>query len=196
VFSPIGGWCFQDNSLSNIRYKYPQILAATGLGFEKEKERAWDGFWNESIVDIARTAIADLETLTIVVTGRRLSFGGVVTSMLEAKGLNFDLVVLNPDPTLDSSTLDFKLEFFGELLHGCGIKEVVAYEDRAPHRKAFQKFFKGKGLKCQVHLVEMEMIYLDPVVEKELIVGLMTCNPAVTHIPDDMVGYQQLELEN
>lgn len=157
------------------------MLAAIGRGIEIEKTRAWEGYWNEDMVDIAKSAIADPETLAVLLTGRRNIFGDVITCMLESKGLHFDLVVLNPDPTLVSATLDFKVEFFNEILAGSAISEVVMYEDRKPHWHAFRKYFAGTGLKYQVHLVKMEMIYLDQNVEEQLILNLM--KKEVAHTP-------------
>jgi hypothetical protein len=117
--------------------------------------------------------------------------------MLESKGLHFHLVVLNPDPTMVSATLDFKVEFFDEILKGSAIQEVVMYEDRKPHWHAFRKYFAGKkGLKHQVHLVKMEMIYLDRSVEEQLILGLMKRNPAPTSVSETVIDDEQVALAN
>jgi hypothetical protein len=156
------------------------VLAAIGCGIEIEKTRAWEGYWNEDMVGIAKSAIADPETLAVLLTGRRNIVGDIITCMLESKGLHFDLVVLNPDPTLVSATLDFKVEFFNEILAGSAINEAVVYEDRKAHWNAFRKYFSGTGLKHQVHLVKMEMIYLDQNVEEELILNLMKRNRTYT----------------
>ena len=194
-FSADGGWCVHMEYHVNPRWKFPQILAATGLGFEVEKTRAWEGFWNESIVEIAKSAIADPETLAILLTGRRASFGDVITCMLESKRLHFDLVALNPDPTLVSSSMDFKIEFFDDLLSKSAIKEVVMYEDRKSHWHEFQRYFKDEGLKSQVHLVKMEMIYLDKTVEEQLILSLMKRNPATNSVSENLTNGERVERE-
>jgi len=117
--------------------------------------------------------------------------------MLESKMLNFDLVVLNPDPTMVSDTLDFKVEFFDEVLKGSAIKEVVMYEDRTPHWHAFRKYFSGKkGLKHEVHLVKMDMIYLDKSVEEQLILGLMKRNHPTPSVSETIVDDEQAGLVN
>jgi hypothetical protein len=117
--------------------------------------------------------------------------------MLESKGLYFDLVVLNPDPTMVSATLDFKVEFFDEILKGSAIKEVVMYEDRKPHWHAFRKYFaEKKRLKHQVHLVKMEMIYLDRSVEEQLILGLMKRKPAAAPVSETVIDDEQVALAN
>jgi len=116
--------------------------------------------------------------------------------MLESKGLHFDLVVLNPDPTLVSSTLDFKVQFFNELLEGSAINEVVLYEDREPHSHAFKQHFSGMKLKHEVHLVKLEMIYLDQNVEEDLVFSLMKRGSARTSIPGSLSYGKHIELPN
>ena len=159
-----------------------------------EKKRAWEGYWNESIVEIAKAAIADSKTFTILLTGRRSVFGDVISAMLEAKGLNFDLVALNPDPTMVSSSIEFKVEFFDDLLGRSTVEEVVMYEDRKSHYYEFQKYFREKGLKHTVHLVKLEMIHLDKMVEEQLILGLMKRNPVTTPVTEaDLSNGERVE---
>ncbi|GJJ68000.1 hypothetical protein EMPS_00346 [Entomortierella parvispora] len=67
-----------------------------GLGPEAEAT-AWDGWWNEELVDNIRQSAADPVCLTVLLTGR---FGPIhntqILKMIRAKGLVFDLVASKP----------------------------------------------------------------------------------------------------
>lgn len=71
----------------------------------------WDGWWNETIVEKVRESSEDPGCLTILLTGRNgPTFGQKLVSMIQRKGLDFDLIVTKPttvallDPSRSSAT--------------------------------------------------------------------------------------------
>ncbi|KAI9304797.1 hypothetical protein BJ944DRAFT_288351 [Cunninghamella echinulata] len=60
----------------------------------------WKGYWNEDIVQEARRSLADPTIMTVLLTGRRkIPFYSLISRMVKAKQLDFDLLGLRPDPT-------------------------------------------------------------------------------------------------
>ncbi|CAO3652834.1 unnamed protein product [Mucor hiemalis] len=131
--------------------------------FEELQKNAWEGYWNEKIVQEARDCIEDPNTMTVVLTGRRHHpFHQLIPYMLEAKNLHFDLIGLRPDPesvsekhweaqnakvsyNLTSSvfkwTMHFKTCFMLNILHCIpSIQSVTMWDDRFHHVKRFQEF--------------------------------------------------------
>jgi hypothetical protein len=133
--------------------------------FEDLQKSAWKGFWNEDIVNEARQCIADPETMTVVLTGRRFHpFHHLIPAMLDAKGLQFDLVGLRPDPesvsdhhwevmqgkhqlaynltsSVFKSTMHFKTCFILNLIHNVpSIDHVTMWDDRMPHVRRFREY--------------------------------------------------------
>jgi hypothetical protein len=132
--------------VTNGRFHDPRILAATGKGLEIEEKRAWKGFWNEKLVQISKQCFEDPEALTVLLTGRSTAYCDLITRILRSKNLNFDLVVLKPkkERGASNSTLTFKYAFIDDVLKlGKTIDEVEVYEDRAPHRDAFEDYLKN-----------------------------------------------------
>jgi len=192
---------------TNCRFHDPRILAATGKGLEIEEKRAWKGFWNEKLVKISKECFEDPEALTVLLTGRSTAYCDLITRILNSKNLNFDLVVLKPkkERGVNNSTLAFKYAFIDDVLKlGESIEQVEVYEDRAPHRDAFEYYLKNwrrlkettteehtDGIKEQtlelaeqndmiglkafkVHFVEMPFIHLDEAVEESLVQTMLT----------------------
>ncbi|KEF62686.1 uncharacterized protein A1O9_00659 [Exophiala aquamarina CBS 119918] len=132
-----GGW-WHDSS----------ILAATGQGLEKEEPRAWEGCWNETVVQLVELSMQSKEVVTVLLTGRgETNFADLVNRICNAKKLNFDLVVLKPEvgPTGQKfeSTMSFKQEFLKELTFTYKhADEIRIYEDRPKHVKGFRDFFE------------------------------------------------------
>ena len=120
-----GGW-WHDTS----------ILAATGEGFEKEEPRAWQGWWNESIVELVELSMAQKDALTVLLTGRgEIAFQQLIRTMVASKKLDFDMICLKPamgpDGTHFSSTQHFKQTLLRKLVHTYGAAEkLLIYEDR------------------------------------------------------------------
>lgn len=133
--------------------------------FEELKKNAWEGFWNEDIVQQARDCINDEDTMTIVLTGRRYHpFHLLIPAMLDAKGLQFDLVGLRPDPehvsdnqwevkqgqqyltynltsSVFKSTMHFKTCFILNIIHNIpSIRNVTMWDDRIHHVKKFKEY--------------------------------------------------------
>ncbi|EFY89293.1 hypothetical protein MAC_04674 [Metarhizium acridum CQMa 102] len=131
-----GGW-WHDN----------RILAATGEGLEKEEPRAWDGWWNEKIVQLVQLTIKQPDALCVLLTGRsEKGFSELVKKMVAAKSLDFDIVCLKPQvsPTNQrfQNTMHFKQLFLHALMETYkGATEIRVYEDRPKHTNGFREFF-------------------------------------------------------
>ncbi|KAI9029815.1 hypothetical protein CLU79DRAFT_884701 [Phycomyces nitens] len=135
------------------------------VGDKEELQRtAWEGFWNENVVENARRAIADPLTMAVVLTGRRYHpFHKVVMPMLQSKDLQFDLIGLRPDPIMPdtdpivtpwnegiifnyqpsvfTSTMSFKLAFLRNILERVpSIRLITMLDDRSAHVKKFSAF--------------------------------------------------------
>ena len=84
--------------------------------------------------------------MTVLLTGRSTFYADIISRILESRGLHFDLVVLKPKRArgVENSTLTFKYAFIDDVLRlGESIEEVEVYEDRAPHRDAFEEYLKN-----------------------------------------------------
>ncbi|KAF9146295.1 hypothetical protein BGX30_001946 [Mortierella sp. GBA39] len=71
----------------------------------------WSGWWNEAIVERVRESSENSGCLTILLTGRNgPTFGQKLVSMIQSKGLDFDLIVTKPttvallDPSRSSAS--------------------------------------------------------------------------------------------
>jgi hypothetical protein len=124
-----------------------RILAATGLGIEREEPRAWDGWWNEKIVELIRLSMQQKDALTILLTGRAEDgFGELLKRMVASKELDFDMVSLKPAAGPNNqrftSTMNFKQVFLESLMETYkSAEEIRVYEDRVRHVKGFRDYF-------------------------------------------------------
>ncbi|KAI1397943.1 hypothetical protein F4819DRAFT_490021 [Hypoxylon fuscum] len=159
----------------------PRILAATGEGVEHEEKRAWDGWWNEKIVELVRLTTKQPDALCVLLTGRaEQEFAPLIKRIVKSKGLNFDMVglkpVIGPNHERFSSTMDFKQVFIRSLLGTyTQVEEIRIYEDRPKHVDGFRRFLDecnkqrvGLGLSrltTEVIPVAEISTTLDPVVE-------------------------------
>ncbi|KAK5995729.1 hypothetical protein PT974_04146 [Cladobotryum mycophilum] len=131
-----GGW-WHDN----------RILAATGEGQEREEQRAWEGWWNEKIVQLVKLSVKQPDALCVLLTGRsEHGFSELIKKMVTSKGLDFDMACLKPrvSPTNQSfeSTMHFKQLYFNTLMETYReASEIRVYEDRPKHTKGFRDFF-------------------------------------------------------
>lgn len=176
------------------------------------------------MVQTAKRSFEDPDVLTVLLTGRSTAYIDLITRILESKDLHFDLVVLKPKKGRgeSNSTLTFKYSFIDAILHlGESIDEVDIYEDRAPHRDAFENYLKNwrrvkdtmeedDGIKMEsvelekdpeerlkafkVHFVEMPFIYLDEAVEESLIRNMLeeTNKTDMADDPDEYVLEKQV----
>ncbi|KAG0173673.1 hypothetical protein DFQ28_007986 [Apophysomyces sp. BC1034] len=143
---------------------------------EKMQGIAWEGYWNEDVVEEAREAIEDPDTMAILLTGRRYHpFHQVIPSMLEAKSLDFDLIGLRPDPEREhackwtghddlvynppsvfSSTMQFKQRFITHLLQRVpSLRQIRMWDDRKRHVHTFLVFLEAleqRGVLDQGHV--------------------------------------------
>lgn len=112
-----------------------------------EEPRAWEGCWNEQIVELVRLSMEADDTLTVLLTGRtEVGFSDLLQRMLKAKGLECDMVCLKPTvgPSGEqfSSTMTFKQALLQDIVYTyAGAGEIRIYEDRPKHTKAFRDFF-------------------------------------------------------
>lgn len=124
-----------------------RILAATGQGIDVEEKRAWEGWWNETIVDLVRLSMQQKDALCVLLTGRsEKGFSELIQKMVKAKGLEFDMIGLKPavSPTNQkfNSTMHFKQLFLRGLMETYKqADEIRVYEDRPKHTKGFRDFF-------------------------------------------------------
>ena len=124
-----------------------RILAATGQGIEKEEPRAWEGWWNEKIVELIQLSMQQKDALTVLLTGRaENNFTALIKKMVKSKSLDFDIISLKPaaGPSNQkfSSTMAFKQVFLDSLVETYSqAEDIRIYEDRPRHTKSFREFF-------------------------------------------------------
>jgi hypothetical protein len=137
----------QDTFLTGGWWHDSRILAATGEGVEKEEPRAWEGWWNERIVELVHLSMQQKDAVSILLTGRsEAAFGELIKKMVASKGLDFDLISLKPavgpNNQRFNSTMHFKQVFLESLMETYrGAEEIRVYEDRVKHTKVFREFF-------------------------------------------------------
>ena len=125
----------------------PSILSAVGAGIDVEEPRGWSGCWNEKIVELAQLSSQDPDTLTVLLTGRQESrFAELISRIITARGLQFDMVVLRPKVGPGGQELSSTRRFKEALLKDVvftyiSASEIRIYEDRANHAQAFRNFF-------------------------------------------------------
>lgn len=128
------------------------------------------------------------DALTVLLTGRgETNFADLVNRIVDAKQLDFDLVVLKPEvgPAGQRfrSTMEFKQEFLRDLIFTFkAADEIRIYEDRPKHTKGFRDYFEKlnksllshpidqpppprKPITAEVIQVADLSVYLDPTVE-------------------------------
>ncbi|KAK4124161.1 hypothetical protein N657DRAFT_680194 [Parathielavia appendiculata] len=163
-----------------------RILTATGEGLAKEEARAWDGWWNEKIVELIHLSNKQKDALCVLLTGRSESgFGDLIKRMVASKGLEFDLISLKPavGPNNErfANTMVFKQMFLEALMETYRhAEEIRIYEDRIKHVKGFRDFLDDYNIrqingipspitrgpiKGEVIQVADVATYLDPIVE-------------------------------
>lgn len=145
----IGLLAMQDKFINGGWWHDNNILASVGDGIHKEEPRAWEGWWNEKIVQLVQLSIRQPDAVCVLLTGRGdRKFTDIIRRMVESKGLNFDMLVLKPpigpsNQTFDN-TMHFKQAFLTELVEVYkGASELRIYEDRPKHTKAFKEFFEN-----------------------------------------------------
>jgi hypothetical protein len=124
-----------------------RILASTGEGLEKEEPKAWEGWWNEKIVELIQLSMQQKDALTVLLTGRSESgFSELLLRMVASRNLEFDLMGLKPAVGPDNqkfgSTMKFKQQFLTCLVETYkNAEDIRVYEDRPKHTKDFREFF-------------------------------------------------------
>ncbi|KAG6001885.1 hypothetical protein E4U21_003734 [Claviceps maximensis] len=179
-----------------------RILAATGEGLEKEEPRAWEGWWNENVVELARLTMKQPDALCVLLTGRsEEGYSDLIKRIATAKGLDFDIIGLKPQvgPANQriQSTMHFKQMFLTVLMETYSqATEIRVYEDRPRHTAGFRKFFAEYNrrqtttsptrgpLAAEVIQVADSSSTLDPVTEvAEIQLMINLHNEAITRQP-------------
>ena len=159
-----------------------RILAATGEGVEKEEARAWEGWWNEKVVDLVRLSMKQKDALCVLLTGRsERGFADLIKRICASKGLEFDMMglkpVAGPQGEKFGNTMQFKQIFMEAIMETYRLSEEMRiYEDRHKHVKAFREFLAEYNIRVNgggrrgpitgevIHVIETSQ-RLDPVVE-------------------------------
>lgn len=168
---------------------------------EKEEPRAWEGSWNEKIVQLVELSVKQPDAVCVLLTGRdENGFADLIKKMVVSKGLDFDLVCLKPQvsPTNQhfQNTMHFKQLFLNALMetYTCAT-EIKIYEDRPKHTKGFRHFFNeynrrqalnpSRGpLAAEAFQVPEEGTLLDPVVEVAMVRQMVQeHNKSLAHQP-------------
>ncbi|KAM0326943.1 hypothetical protein ACHAQA_006063 [Verticillium albo-atrum] len=146
VGTTIGTLSSQDTLINGGWWHDSRILAATGDGADTEERRAWEGWWNEKIVELIGLSIKQKDALCVLLTGRsERGFSDLIKRMIKSKGLEFDMVGLKPavSPTNQhfKSTMHFKQLFLEAMMETYkNAEEIRIYEDRPKHVKGFRDF--------------------------------------------------------
>ncbi|KAI2634589.1 hypothetical protein GGS21DRAFT_518484 [Xylaria nigripes] len=123
-----------------------RILAATGEGVEIEEPRAWNGWWNEKIVELIKLSMKQKDALCVLLTGRgERGFSDLIKRIITSKGLEFDMIGLKPEVGPNGerfkSTMLFKQAFLGAAMETYkNAQEIRIYEDRPKHVLGFKEF--------------------------------------------------------
>ncbi|GAB1317258.1 hypothetical protein MFIFM68171_07468 [Madurella fahalii] len=162
-----------------------RILAATGDGLAKEEPRAWNGWWNEKVIELIQLSTEQKDALCVLLTGRSESgFSDLIKRMVTSRGLEFDMICLKPavgpNNQRFASTMIFKQVFLESLMETYKhAEEIYIYEDRIKHVKGFNDFLAEYNerqsaidgsatrgpIKARVVEVADMATYLDPIVE-------------------------------
>ncbi|TDZ28590.1 Uncharacterized protein C8035_v007416 [Colletotrichum spinosum] len=133
-----------------------RILAATGEGADVEERKAWEGWWNETIVELIKLSITQKDALCVLLTGRsERGFSELIKRMVKSKGLDFDMIGLKPavSPTNQhfTSTMHFKQLFLAAVMETYNsAEEIRIYEDRPKHTKGFRDWLADYNRKQHI----------------------------------------------
>ncbi|KAM3526639.1 hypothetical protein NHJ13051_003362 [Beauveria bassiana] len=178
----IGMLSNQDVFINSGWWHDNRILGATGLGLDKEEPRAWEGFWNEKVVELVRLTMKQPDALCVLLTGRgEARFADLLRRIVASKHLEFDMLCLKPQvgPANQKfdSTIKFKQELLTEIMETYKhAGEIRIYEDRPGHTQKFIDFLKDYNntqrvrptrgpIQADIIQVTDTQTSLDPVVE-------------------------------
>ncbi|KAK6347016.1 hypothetical protein TWF696_007104 [Orbilia brochopaga] len=123
--------------------------------------------WNEQMMNVARKAIEEPRTLSVLLTGRsRKLFSKTILKILENGGLNFDMVVLKQaHPSLGTrfpTTMGFKTGFLTSLLKKYHqATKISIYDDRPYHFRQFKEFGEDFNRNLRDHSTSRSRIKFD-----------------------------------
>lgn len=131
------------------------------------------------MVELVRLANEDPGSLNILLTGRKMTkFVICISAMVTSKKLPFHAIVLRKGDA--ENTLAFKIEVMRDLLtFYTGCQEITVYDDRPSQADGFRRFFKQfqaehrRSLLYDVVDCLEETRYLDPVLERDLVIGVL-----------------------
>lgn len=116
--------------------------------------RHWNSYWNDDILPLLELSHKNEQVLTIIMTGRKKHlFRGIMSEMLQSKGITADAVVLKEGKFVN--TISYKTQVLVDMLERyTNVKLVKIFEDRENQMKGFQKF-----LNEYIDAVNPEMVY-------------------------------------
>lgn len=129
----------------------------------------------ESTVDDVKKSMNDPNSVTVLLTGRNVSYTDIVKFLVQKKGLRFDYMGLKP---FGLKTFNFKTDFIRNIISDAksNNKKVIKiniWEDREEHISKFDKFFSNLGYPYEIHKVTGGEYHMDPELEKELVSRLI-----------------------
>lgn len=92
----------------------------------------------------------EIDSVTILLTGRNVRYAERIRSLLEDNGLLFEEYGFKPIDRI-ISTKDFKREFLIDLIKKYNSNHLEIWEDRIKHQEDFETFLKENNLMGKVH---------------------------------------------
>lgn len=136
--------------------------------------------FNEEVVAEIRKAMADENTITVLLTGRTVKYRGLVKQILETNDLIFDYYGFKPTGKgVNIFTMNFKQEFIRDVVAlYSDVISIEIWEDRRKHVKRFNDFLNTLDLNGGVHFIKESERYMDITLEQELV--KLLCSDAST----------------
>ncbi|KAF8926682.1 hypothetical protein EDD21DRAFT_444904 [Dissophora ornata] len=161
------------------------------LGPEAEAS-AWDGWWNEDLLSDVEKSAKDPTCLTVLLTGRNGPvYSDQLVRMVQAKGLDFDLIAMKPISAVRLETTQKKEVYqkihtfsvkhdflYNVLLDFPSIRHMHVWDDRIGQIIKFQKAGKEWLHRemldtFEISEVKISLRYMDPEREKKLVLAMV-----------------------
>lgn len=132
--------------------------------------------FNEAVVADVHEAMADVNTVTVLLTGRTTQYEDLVKQILETNELVFDHYGFKPTGKgVKIFTMNFKQEFIRDVISLYGdVISVEMWEDRRKHVERFNDFLDTLDLNGGVHFIKEAERYMDATLEQELVEQLIS----------------------
>ncbi|ODA76001.1 hypothetical protein RJ55_08283 [Drechmeria coniospora] len=189
-----------------------RILAATGRGLDEEEPRDWEGWWNDTVLELVKLSLKQPDALCVLLTGRsEHSFADLVKRMVASQKLDFHIISLKPkvSPTNQKfgSTMHFKQLFLNALVETYKqASSIKVYEDRPKHTRGFRDFFaeynrrqvfsptRGQ-ISAEVVQVADKSTTLDPVVEVAEVQNMLNLHNRELEKPESDGRHKRLRIK-